>query len=97
MANAIGARRLDDYQVFLGGDEFLAKMQDLLDPTMAEIPRTQRRPKALPLADYQYQANTPHEAMATAFASGDYTLQKIAEHFGVHYSTVSRAVKKAEG
>lgn len=84
-------------QVFLGGDEFLAKMQDLLDPTMAEIPRAQRRPKALPLADYQQQANTPHEAMASAFASGDYTLQKIAEHFGVHYSTVSRAVKKAEG
>jgi putative transposase len=83
-------------QVFLGGDEFLAKMQDLLDPAMAEIPRAQRRPKALPLADYQQQAKTSHEAMATAFASGDYTLQKIAEHFGVHYSTVSRAVKKAE-
>lgn len=84
-------------QVFLGGDEFLTKMQDLLDPAMAEIPRAQRRPKALPLADYQQQANTPHEAMASAFASGDYTLQKIADHFGVHYSTVSRAVKKAEG
>jgi putative transposase len=61
-------------QVFLGGDEFLAKMQDLLDPSMAEIPRAQRRPKALPLADgdYQQQAKTPHEAMAIAFASGDF-------------------------
>lgn len=84
-------------QVFLGSDEFLQKMQDLLDPDIAEIPRSQRRPAALPLEHYQNQVETPHEAMAIAFASGDYTLQKIAEHFGVHYSTVSRAVKKNDG
>jgi len=32
--------------------------------------------------------------MKKAYASGDYTMQKIAEAFGVHYSTVSRAVNK---
>ncbi|MEJ2632780.1 MAG: helix-turn-helix domain-containing protein [Acidihalobacter sp.] len=32
------------------------------------------------------------EAMARAFLSGAYTMQEIGEHFGVHYSTVSRAV-----
>ena len=30
--------------------------------------------------------------MAVAYATGDYTLQAIADAFGVHYSTVSRAV-----
>lgn len=33
-------------------------------------------------------------AMAAAYASGNYTMQQIAEGFDVHYSTVSRAVKQ---
>jgi DNA-binding MarR family transcriptional regulator len=28
--------------------------------------------------------------------TGDYTMKDIAGHFDVHYSTVSRAIKKAE-
>ena len=36
-------------------------------------------------------------AQAFAYASGVYSLAAIARHFGVHYSTVSRAVKQAEG
>jgi putative transposase len=84
-------------QVYLGSDAFLQEMQDLLAPGMREIPRSQGRPAALPLAHYQNQAASSHEAMTAAFASGDYTLQKIAEHFGVHYSTVSRVIKKSGG
>jgi putative transposase len=34
--------------------------------------------------------------MAKAYESGAYTLAQIAGHFGVHYSTVNRAVKQAE-
>jgi putative transposase len=30
--------------------------------------------------------------MAAAYATGDYTLQAIADAFGVHYATVSRAI-----
>jgi DNA-directed RNA polymerase specialized sigma54-like protein len=30
--------------------------------------------------------------MVAAYATGDYTLQAVADAFGVHYSTVSRAV-----
>jgi DNA-directed RNA polymerase specialized sigma54-like protein len=30
--------------------------------------------------------------MAAAYATGDYTMQAIADAFGVHYATVSRAV-----
>jgi transposase len=34
--------------------------------------------------------------MAAVYVSGAYTLQAIAASFGVHYSTVSRAVRRAE-
>ena len=34
------------------------------------------------------------EAMARAFATGVYTMQAVAAFFGVHYSTVSRAVRR---
>jgi REP-associated tyrosine transposase len=34
--------------------------------------------------------------MVKAYESGAYTLAQIAGHFGVHYSTVSRAVKQPE-
>jgi len=36
------------------------------------------------------------EAMAQAYRSGAYTMQAIADHFGVHYMTVSRAVRRFE-
>jgi putative transposase len=81
-------------QVYLGKDDFLERMQSLLDPGIAEIPRSQRRPAAKSLSYYAEQAATAKVAMVAAFASGDFTLQQIAEHFGVHYSTVSRAVKR---
>jgi len=35
--------------------------------------------------------------MALAHGTGDYTMKEIAETFGVHYATVSRAVKRLEG
>jgi transposase-like protein len=34
--------------------------------------------------------------MAQAYASGAYTMAEIARHFGVHYMTVSRAVRQFE-
>lgn len=34
--------------------------------------------------------------MARAFATGVYSMQEIADHFGVHYATVSRAVRRLE-
>jgi len=35
-------------------------------------------------------------AMARAYLSGRHSMAAIALHFGVHYSTVSRAVKNHE-
>ena len=38
----------------------------------------------------------PLEAMAWAFQTGVYTMQEIADFLGIHYSTVSRAVRRLE-
>lgn len=82
-------------QVFLGGTGFVQRMQERIPPaeTVREIPRAQRRPPAKPLADYEGDGRN---GMALAYLSGDYSLQQIAVHFGVHYSTVSRAVRAHE-
>ncbi len=40
------------------------------------------------------RTTSPNAAMAAAYASGDYIMQDIAEHFGAHYATVSRAAKR---
>lgn len=63
---------------------------------LREVPRAQRRALAKPLSAFADQSATRREAMAQAFLSGAYTMQEIAEHFGVHYSTVSRAVRRIE-
>ena len=57
-----------------------------------EIPLPQRRVPARPLASYARQCSARDEAIAMAYRSGDYTLKEIGEHFGVHYSRVSRIV-----
>lgn len=86
------------HQVFLGPEEFVRTIQTRIDgppATLAEIPRIQRRPP--PPSLEQLRIQTPRvDAMIRAYASGAYTLQAIAQAFGVHYSTVSRAVKRAQ-
>ena len=84
-------------QIFLGSEDFVRKMQAKVEkkPSLAEIPRAQRRAIAQPLADFE--ANYPrNEAMARSYLSGQHTMAAIANHFGVHYATVSRAVKELE-
>lgn len=80
-------------QIYLGEEQFVEQMQQYVrqDHKLDEIPRLQRREIVKPLEFYaqQYPAK---EAMRHAWASGAYTLKAIAGYFGVHYSTVSRAV-----
>lgn len=82
-------------QVFLGDEEFVRQaleQSERLDVT--EIPRTQRRAPAKDLEHYQKTTSSIPEAMCAAFASGGYTMAEIARYFRVHYSTVSRAVRR---
>ncbi len=85
-------------QIYLGSEGFVKRMQVLVTDrsAIAEIPRAQRRPMARPLEYYRNTVADPKVAIATAFATGDYTMQEIATCFRVHYATVSRTVKKYE-
>jgi REP element-mobilizing transposase RayT len=80
-------------QIYLGSETFVKNMQAQIEKkaTLAEIPRAQRRAVTQPLENFekQYERN---EAMARAYLSGQHTMAAIAQHFGVHYATVSRAV-----
>jgi REP element-mobilizing transposase RayT len=86
-------------QIYLGSAEFIARMQSTLslDQPLEEIPRAQRRPIAKTLQHYRTQfADNPSTGMALAYLSGGYAMKVIAQEFGVHYTTVSRAVKSYE-
>ncbi len=82
-------------QIYLGDERFISRMQHHLDgKPLAEIPKSQRLPPALSLNAYFRRYPDAGTAMIKAYASGHYTLKAIADHCGVHYSTVSRAVKR---
>ena len=83
-------------QVLLGSEAFVQTMQEELEAaakhTVKEIPRLQRRALARSLDFYRDTFEDAKSGRAAAYATGDYTLQAIADAFGVHYATVSRAV-----
>ena len=82
-------------QVFLGSDQFMESMKEKLDERGGdlEIPKAQRRPLAKSLEYYDGHCDSRTDAMRSAYSSGSYTLKEIADYHGVHYSTVSRAVR----
>jgi hypothetical protein len=86
------------HQVFLGSEAFVERHRGLSKPLerLREVPRAQRRPLAKSLADFARAYPVRHEAMARAYQTGVYSMQEIANDFGAHDSTVSRAVRRPE-
>lgn len=83
--------------MLLGDEVFEAKVRALKEqPVLREVPMVQRRALAQPLETYADRFCDRDEAMARAYRSGAYSMQTIADHFGVHYRTVSRAVRRFE-
>lgn len=82
-------------QSFLGSDSFVERMRSRIpDEDLREVPRIQRCAQPRPLTDYL--ATADHKAaMVAAYRSGSYTMKEIADAFGVHYATVSRAVHRS--
>lgn len=78
-------------QIFLGSDRFIARVQS----GRAGKP-ARRRPATAIGALLRAARGDPKAAMARAYLSGGYNMGEIARHFGVHYSTVSRAVRAFE-
>lgn len=90
------------HQVFLGSEAFVAQMRERASAeagrrgSLAEIPKAQWQAPPPPLDDFVASTGSREEAMARAYLSGAYSQARIAAHFGVHYSTVSRAVRRSE-
>lgn len=85
------------HQIVLGSESFVEQLF-AAKPVgrLREVPRVQRRVLAKPLTAFAAAYPLRREAMARAFLTGAYSMQEIAEHFRVHYSTVSRAVSWLE-
>ena len=83
-------------QVYLGNEAFVEEMQARIEneKALSEIPKSQRRPMAKSLIEYEQQMPTRNEAIVEAYASGGYTLAELGTHFGLHYSTVSGIIKR---
>lgn len=84
-------------QIFLGDKPFVEKLHRQIKAesgNLKEIPKAQRRSLGKPLSYYVEAIPDTKQAIRMAYESGDYTMQQIADAFGVHYSTVSRAVKQ---
>ncbi len=85
-------------QVYLGDDQFVEKMQSLIEPerNLAEVPSSQKRAIPNPIKYYEQNSRSRNEAIYFAFQSGGYSMKELADHFGLHYSSVSKIVKKQE-
>jgi putative transposase len=85
-------------QVYLGFERFVERMQAMIDSErpLHEVPKVQRRLVAKPLADDAARHDDRDQAMAAAYGCEAYSMQAIADHFGVSRMTVSRAVKRFE-
>lgn len=81
-------------KMILGSEAFVEEALKLRPIKAPEVPLAQRYAPPLPLARYFEGAPSSPQAMRAAYATGQYTLKEIAEHAGVHYSTVSRAVRR---
>lgn len=85
-------------QIYLGDDDFVARMQAKAEAVdEVNVPRAQRRAPPPTLAAIEQNLANRDQAMAAAHATGEYSYQQIAEHFGVHFTTVGRAVRAAKG
>jgi len=88
------------HQICLGDETFVAafRKERILDSASetGEISLPQRKVLQRTLREFRSDYLGRDEAMARAYRSGAFTMKEIGVFFGVHYMTVSRAVKKFE-
>lgn len=82
------------HQIYLGGDGFIRRTQ--AKPKLTIRKQRPAKSELQKLSRLKRRAHDPKRAMAVAYLTGRFTLNEIARQFGVHYSTVSRAVKDYE-
>lgn len=84
------------HQTILGDEVFAQQYlpSDAEQQKLTEVPKEQKRPTPMPLIFYQQTGVNRNDAILSAHQSGGYTMIQIANHFGLHYSTVSRIIAR---
>jgi hypothetical protein len=80
-------------QIFLGSEGFVEQVRELASRVRESFGLAAEAARK-PLAWFAEHYPEPHEAMARAHLDGGYSQPVVAAHFGVHYSTVSRAAAR---
>jgi putative transposase len=80
-------------RTYLGSEEF-ARACSAPGEMIDEIPRADWRPLRRPLQDLFQEKG--EDGLVLAYRDEGYALREIAEHLGVHYSTVSRRLRASE-
>lgn len=82
-------------QMYLGSEHWVATHQP--DRVIKEVPRTQTQAQRPSLNQLFSGTGTRDRALVQAYRRYGYRLWEIAQHCGVHYATVSRHLRQAEG
>lgn len=86
------------HQVYLGSDAFVEQSiaEIKIEADLSEIPCVQRQGEKKSIEAYASESTSRSKAMARAYLEAGFSMKEIAAYFKVHYSTVSRAVRKHE-
>jgi putative transposase len=84
-------------QIYLGDDSFIEQMRGKLGEREEDvnIPSVQRRAAAPTLTAIGRQHKNRNDAIRVAYETGAYSYQQIAQHLGVHFTTVGRIVRES--
>lgn len=84
-------------QIFLGTEQFIEDMHCKLNQNqeLSEIPKAQRRRLPKPLDYYSSNFSDRNMGIINAYQSGGYSMKEVGDHFGVHYSSVSKIIKQS--
>ncbi len=82
-------------QIYLGSDHFVQDMQSKIDPkqNLTNFPKHQYLVQPYSLQYFEQQSINRDECIIMAYNSGGFSMAEIGNHFGLHYSRVSRILK----
>jgi len=85
-------------QIYLGNDVFVQHAQANLSEFAPDenIPGIQIRPPAPSLSTIEQTCPSRNEAIAAAYATGEYSYADIGKHFHLHFTTVGEIVRKQQ-
>ena len=82
-------------QIYLGSKDFVRRLTEGKE-RIPEVPRRQWSGEPVPLEEIFGEGKSVDEGIAVAYLGEGYLLREIADYFGLHYSTVSRWLRRGE-